>query len=61
MFQGHTQSLSIPFPYKGINTNSQNDTNYSRFTQNILVSDNKTGALRYCTNFLLILIVGLAI
>ena len=50
MFQGHTQSLSIPFPYKGINTNSQNDTNYSRFTQNILVSDNKTGALRYGTN-----------
>lgn len=50
MFQGHPQSLSIPFPYKGINTNSQNDTNYSRFTQNILVSDNKTGALRYGTN-----------
>lgn len=50
MFQGHIQSLSIPFPYKGINTNSQNDTNYSRFTQNILVSDNKTGALRYGTN-----------
>jgi len=50
MFQGHIQSLSIPFPYKGINTNSQNDANYSRFTQNILVSDNKTGALRYGTN-----------
>lgn len=50
MFQGHIQSLSIPFPYKGINTNSQNDVNYSRFTQNILVSDNKTGALRFGTN-----------
>ena len=50
MFQGHPQSLPVSFPFKGINTNSQDDTDYSRFIQNILVSDNKTGALRYGTS-----------
>ena len=50
MFQGHPQSLPVSFPFKGINTNSQDDTNHARFIQNILVSDNKTGALRYGTS-----------
>lgn len=50
MFNHHPQTLPIPFPFKGINTNTKDDISYSRFIQNILVSDNKTGALRYGTN-----------
>lgn len=52
MFQGHPQSLPVAFPFKGINTNSQNDTNYARFIQNIIVGDNKTGSLRYGTSLI---------
>lgn len=49
MFNHHPQTLPIPFPFKGINTNTKDDISYGRFIQNILVSDNKTGALRYGT------------
>lgn len=49
MFNHHPQTLPIPFPFKGINTNTKDDISYARFIQNILVSDNKTGALRYGT------------
>ena len=52
MFQGHPQSLPVAFPFKGINTNSQEDTNYARFIQNIIVGDNKTGSLRYGTSLI---------
>lgn len=50
MFQGHSQTIPISFPFKGINTNSNDDTSYAKFIQNILVGDNKTGTLRYGTN-----------
>jgi hypothetical protein len=50
MFNHHPQTLPVPFPFKGINTNTKDDISYGRFIQNILVSDNKTGALRYGTN-----------
>lgn len=50
MFNHHPQTLPVPFPFKGINTNTKDDINYGRFIQNILVSDNKTGALRYGTS-----------
>ena len=49
MFNHHPQTLPVPFPFKGINTNTKDDISYGRFIQNILVSDNKTGALRYGT------------
>ncbi len=49
MFNHHPQTLPIPFPFKGINTNTKDDISYGRFIQNILVSDNKTGTLRYGT------------
>lgn len=51
MFNHHPQTLPIPFPFKGINTNTKDDISYGRFIQNILVSDNKTGALRYGTGY----------
>jgi hypothetical protein len=50
MFNHHPQTLPVPFPFKGINTNTKDDISYGRFIQNILVSDNKTGALRYGTS-----------
>jgi hypothetical protein len=49
MFNHHPQTLPVPFPFKGINTNTKDDISYGRFIQNILVSDNKTGVLRYGT------------
>lgn len=49
MFNHHPQTIAVPFPFKGINTNTKDDISYARFIQNILVSDNKTGALRYGT------------
>lgn len=50
MFQGHIQNIQVPFPYKGINTNANNDVTYARFIQNLLAADNKTGQLRFGTN-----------
>lgn len=50
MFQGHIQSFQIPYPYKGINTNADNDPSSARFIQNMITGDNKTGKLRYGTN-----------
>jgi hypothetical protein len=50
MFNHHPQTLPVPFPFKGINTNTKDDISYARFIQNVLVSDNKTGALRYGTS-----------
>lgn len=49
MFNHHPQTIAVPFPFKGINTNTKDDISYARFIQNVLVSDNKTGALRYGT------------
>jgi hypothetical protein len=50
MFNHHPQTLPVPFPFKGINTNTKDDISYARFIQNVLVNDNKTGALRYGTS-----------
>jgi hypothetical protein len=50
MFNHHPQTLPVSFPFKGINTNTKDDISYGRFIQNILVSDNKTGSLRYGTS-----------
>ena len=50
MFRINSQDASIDFPYKGININAENDMTYAKFIQNILISDNKTGSLRYGTD-----------
>lgn len=50
-FRHHPNTLQIPFPFKGINTNSKNDVSSARFIQNILVADNQAGTLRYGTSF----------
>lgn len=50
MFQGHIQSFQVPFPFKGINTNADNDSTSARFIQNLLIGDNQTGKLRFGTN-----------
>lgn len=50
MFQGHIQSFQVPFPFKGINTNADNDPTFARFIQNLLIGDNQTGRLRFGTN-----------
>lgn len=52
MFRGHIQSLQVPFPFKGINTNTDNDPTFARFIQNLLISDNQTGRLRFGTNLI---------
>lgn len=52
VFQGHVQSFQLPFPYKGIDTNSQNDPTCARYVQNMVISDNQTGQVRYGTNFI---------
>ena len=49
MFQGHLETISAPFPSKGMSVNGQNDPNYSKFVKNILVSDDNSGKLRYGT------------
>ncbi len=52
MFRGHIQSFQVPFPYKGINTNADNDPTYARFIQNLLIGDNQTGRLRFGTDLI---------
>lgn len=44
--------IEIPFPYRGIDTNGQNDLTVARYIQNMIVGDNKTGQVRYGTQFI---------
>lgn len=49
MFQGYEQTLTIPFPNKGINITSSNDSESAKYLQNILLGHNNTGQVRYGT------------
>lgn len=50
-FQGHKETFEIPFPYLGIDTNVKNDLTKARYIQNMVIGDNKTGQVRYGTEF----------
>lgn len=52
MFQGYSKHIKLPAPYKGINLNIDNNPEFAKYIQNMLVSDNNTCALRYGTRFI---------
>lgn len=52
VFQGYLQNIQLPFPHRGIDTNSQNDPTCARYVQNMLIGDNRTGQVRYGTDFI---------
>ena len=51
MFQGYYQHVKLPAPYKGMNLNIDNNPEFAKYMQNMLVSDNNTCTLRYGTRF----------
>lgn len=50
MFQGFPQGFEVPFPYKGIDANSKSNPDFAKYIQNILLSDNRSGQVRYGTS-----------
>lgn len=52
MFQGYSQHIKLPAPYKGMNLTVDNNVEFAKYMQNMLVSDNNTCALRYGTRLI---------
>lgn len=52
MFQGQSQSVEFPAPFKGMDVTSHNDVQYAKYLQNMVVSDNNTCMLRYGTRLI---------
>lgn len=52
MFQGYSQHIKLPAPYKGMNLTIDNDPEFAKYMQNMLVSDNNTCSLRYGTRLI---------
>lgn len=50
MFNHHPQTIVLPFPFKGININAKDDITSAKFIQNMLVSSNKGGTIRFGTS-----------
>ncbi len=50
MFQGYTQNVAFPAPYRGMDSTVDNNSQYAKYLQNMLVTDNNTCTLRYGTN-----------
>lgn len=49
MFQGYTQNVQFPAPYRGMDSTVDNNPQYAKYLQNMLVTDNNTCTLRYGT------------
>lgn len=49
MFQGQIQSVQFPAPYRGMDSTVDNNPQYAKYLQNMLVTDNNTCTLRYGT------------
>lgn len=52
MFQGYSQHVKLPAPYRGMNLTVDNNTEFAKYMQNMLVSDNNTCTLRYGTRLI---------
>jgi hypothetical protein len=49
VFQGQAQSVQFPAPYRGMDSTVDNNPQYAKYLQNMLVTDNNTCTLRYGT------------
>ena len=49
MFQGQVQNVQFPAPYRGMDSTVDNNPQYAKYLQNMLISDNNTCMLRYGT------------
>ena len=47
MFQGQVQNVQFPAPYRGMDSTVDNNPQYAKYLQNMLISDNNTCMLRY--------------
>lgn len=52
MFQGYSQHVKLPAPYKGMNLTVDNNVEFAKYIQNMLIGDNNTCALRYGTRLI---------
>jgi hypothetical protein len=50
MFQGYNQSVTFPAPYRGMDSTVDDNPEYAKYLQNMLITDNNTCTLRYGTN-----------
>jgi hypothetical protein len=50
MFQNYTQNVQFPAPYRGMDSTVDNNPQYAKYLQNMLVTDNNTCTLRYGTS-----------
>lgn len=52
MFQGYSKHVKLSAPYKGMDLTVDNNIEFAKYMQNMLVSDNNTCALRYGTRLI---------
>jgi hypothetical protein len=52
MFQGQVQNVQFPAPYRGMDSTIDNNPEYAKYLQNMLISDNNTCTLRYGTRLI---------
>jgi hypothetical protein len=52
MFQGQVQNVQFPAPYRGMDSTVDNNPQYAKYLQNMLVTDNNTCTLRYGTRLM---------
>lgn len=50
MFQGYNQRITFPAPYRGMDSTVDDNPEYAKYLQNMLITDNNTCTLRYGTN-----------
>jgi hypothetical protein len=52
MFQGYSKHVKLPTPFKGMDLTVDNNAEYAKYIQNMLIGDNNTCALRYGTRLI---------
>ena len=52
MFQGYSQNVKLQAPFKGMDSTVDNNVEFAKYLQNMLVSDNNTCVLRYGTRLI---------
>jgi len=52
MFQGYNQSVKFQAPFRGIDSTVENNIEYAKYLENLLVGDNNTCVLRYGTRLI---------
>jgi hypothetical protein len=52
MFQGYSEHVKLPAPFRGMDLTVDNNAEYAKYIQNMLIGDNNTCSLRYGTRLI---------